>query len=370
MVALASHPILTRAGIVTGHIWAWWLTELVTCVPGRVRRIWSERRSPIVFAFSRTGLSVSRQRREQRESIYRHQAKDWSEESADQIVGDLMHLELVGEPVAVELDDSVAISHVVSLPLAAKDDLAEVLHYEFDRLTPFQVDDVAFAFRRLTASPNGTQIPVQIAAARHDIVARAKQIAEAAGAMVADVRVEAPRSVAGHPDLPSLSIWSRPAASLPGRLNRWLIVVLLVLIGLTLFVHLETKTRSLALYQAELERLQIEADLVAALAASRDAATAQAGALAARDAARIAMLETIDDIATALPDSVWLESLRSQDDGIQITGYGTSIPDLIDRLEATQRFSAVQLVSPLVRDAELGIDRFSITAQMTLRDAP
>lgn len=370
MVALASHPIVTRAGTVTGHVWDWWLTELVACVPNQVRRVWSERRSPIVFAFSRTGLSVLRQRREQHETLFRHQAKDWSDESVDQIVSDLLHLELIGEQVAIEFDDSVAISHVVSLPLAAKDDLAEVLRYEFDRLTPFQFDDVAFAFRRLTASPSSSQIPVQIAAARHDIVACAKRIAEAAGAMVVDVRVEEPQSVAEHPDLPRLSIWSRPAASLPRRLNRLLIAVLLVLIGLTLFVHLETKARSLSLYQAELERLQTEADLVAALEASRDAAAAQAGALAARDAARFAMLGTIDDIAAALPDSVWLESLRSQDDGIQITGYGTSIPDLIDRLEASPRFADVQLVSPLVRDAELGIDRFSITAQMTLRDAP
>ncbi|MGI9492609.1 MAG: hypothetical protein ACR2QF_09445, partial [Geminicoccaceae bacterium] len=50
-------------------------------------------------------------------------------------------------PIVIRLGGDLGLRKVIDLPLAARDDLGQLLNFELDRLTPFKADDVCFAWR-------------------------------------------------------------------------------------------------------------------------------------------------------------------------------------------------------------------------------
>ena len=79
----------------------------------------------------------------------------------------------------------------LDLPLAAEDDLDQLLRFEMDRLTPFRAEDVVFAQRVLERDPERQRMTVELQVAPRAVVEQA--LAMAAACKVRPTRVELAR---------------------------------------------------------------------------------------------------------------------------------------------------------------------------------
>ncbi|MEO5677794.1 MAG: pilus assembly protein PilM, partial [Usitatibacter sp.] len=123
----------------------------------------------------------------------------------------------------------------VSMPAATEENLAQVIGFEMDRLTPFRAEEVYFDQRVLSRDPAAGQVEVQLAVARRDLVdARVARLREL-GVSVQGVTVrDDPGQGSGALDLlPTGQRGERESAN-----ERLAKLVLMAVVAVLLFVAL------------------------------------------------------------------------------------------------------------------------------------
>ena len=148
-----------------GSFCAWWQGELAALVPAPLRRLCSERRDLLVLDDSGPAPVVCRLRAGVCEAVARPRS------------GRLL----------VRLPAQQALRQTVELPLAAEENLREVLRFEMARLTPFTAEQVYFGARVLRRDAAARSLAVDLAVARRAPVDRLRERAAALG-----LRAEAP----------------------------------------------------------------------------------------------------------------------------------------------------------------------------------
>ena len=73
---------------------------------------------------------------------------------AAQVAGLLRKPHQHSGPITLRLAPGMGLGKMLELPLAARDDLDQLLRFEMDRLTPFRAEDVIFAHGSSRATPS------------------------------------------------------------------------------------------------------------------------------------------------------------------------------------------------------------------------
>ena len=174
---MANMLSLLRSSI--GAFLGWWLGELGALVPRRLRQQGRrERRGPVLI-FGRQ-QSVVLQRTGDDERVLGSVETDAPDH--DQRLSQLLkQVKRRRRPVTVRLSDELGLRKVLDLPLAAKDDLDQMLRFEMDRLTPFRADEVYFAHRVLGSDARNRRLSVEVQLAPKRELERALETARSFG---------------------------------------------------------------------------------------------------------------------------------------------------------------------------------------------
>ena len=338
----------------------WWFGELAACVPHGLRRVfWRE---PAVLAIT-TGdgdARVSLRGRHGMRELGRL-ALDPGREPRLQLTQLLRGVSLRDVETAILVPAATVLRRNVNLPLAAAENLREVLAFEMDRHTPFKANEVAFDYRIAGTDPEAKRISIDLAVVPSDAVERARLVAATLGLTpdrigVADNAHETDRSLNFSPAKRARRSATRQ------RLAIALAILAVVLAIIAIYMPLLVKERTLAVYEAQ-------------LTASRSAAL-ETEALKKRLAAKLehdrflidrrTMIPSatvmLADVTDRLPDGTWLVQLRWQGDKLVMAGYSPSAAPLIAELEDSDILSEVRFGSPVTSDPRIGRERFNITA--------
>src|SRR5262245_1789590 len=164
------------------RFFTWWFAELAACLPSRVRSLF--RRQPAIFAI---GLAD--------DAVQLRLVKGTSGRELGRV---LLHSAGPSEPrrafaaavrdvnlrraeIVVELPADRVLQRVVDLPMAAAENLREVLSFEMDRNTPFRADEVAFDYRVTGTDPIAKRIAINLAVVPRTLIERATAVAEVFG---------------------------------------------------------------------------------------------------------------------------------------------------------------------------------------------
>jgi Tfp pilus assembly protein PilN len=79
-------------------------------------------------------------------------------------------------------------------------------------------------------------------------------------------------------------------------------------------------------------------------------------------------VKVLDSLSAALPDGIWLTALSYTPQGVTLAGRGTNITPLVGELERQPMFQDVSFASAMQRNAELGIDEFSMTVGLAAQE--
>ena len=340
---------------------AWWGAELRGMLPPR----WRDRlgRGADWHVLEQVDGHWLLRRVGQAEPLARWSDRDDAREQQVAFTSALQSVDREDLRVALLLSGASALRRPLTLPLAARANLEQVVGFEMDRQTPFQLAQVYYGARELDApAPPGRLQAELVAVTRHTLD---PQLASLRAAGIAIDAVDLAQG-AGRLGVNLLPAEQRPRHTRPRlRLNLALAVACVVLLFLVLVQWLHNRQAALAQMQAEVASMRGEAQQVAALRTQLQDNVGAAGFLAARKKNTVGMLSLLREATLRLPDSAWLERLSVDNTGqIGLQGQARQAAKLLDALKDSPLITHASFQGSIQPDPTTGKERFYLTAQM------
>jgi general secretion pathway protein L len=266
------------------------------------------------------------------------------------------------------LPRSQVLRQLVPLPLAARDNLSEVLGYEMDRQTPFRADQVYYDYQIAECVSDSDELAVElIAAPRRTVDVLLDRIASFG--IVLD-RVEVASTQVGSLPTGNRAINLLPPGSRGGRKRRLsstnirLLGGTVVLLVIALALPIIKIKRAEGQLEAEIANIEPHAEQVIDLHERlQHRVEATDSLLRLRESSPI-VIEVLAELARILPDHTWLSTLELRNGVLQIRGHSATSSELISLIEGSSAFRGVSFASPVTQDERTGKERFEIRAQL------
>jgi general secretion pathway protein L len=259
--------------------------------------------------------------------------------------------------VVLQADPSCVLERQVVLPLAAERDVARVVHYEMDRLTPFTADQVFWSanLERRDRARGRLELSLSLVPKQplQPILAALDGMGVTLSGIEAVNRVGVPRQF----DLHAPSSRRRSAMLISGGLVAALGLAALA----TPFV-----TQSLARQTAEARITALEPQIAQVEALRRRIAAGSAGndVIAAERARNGDALRVLAATTELLPNDTVLSDLTLRQGKLSISGRSLAAPRLIPALAADPTIRNPSFVAPVTRTADGKSDTFVIRAEL------
>lgn len=265
--------------------------------------------------------------------------------------------------LALLLPQTAVLRRNLLLPLAARDNLLQVVAFEMDRQTPFNVAQVYYAARELPVAAVAGRFQVELVAVmRHTLDPLLARL-RAQGITIDAVDVAQADDRLGVNLLPAEQTPRR--AHPRRRLNLALGAACVLLLLLVCGEWLHNRRVVLQQMQAEVESMRGEAQQVATLRQQLQDNAGAAGFLARRKKDTVSMLSLLQDATARLPDSTWLERFSVDNTGqIGMQGQSQQAAKLLDALKDSKVFTDAGFQGSIQPDPATGKERFYLTAKV------
>ena len=353
-----------------GAFFSWWKDELLGCLPKALSERLSSAPAKIVLGQGIDGgWHVARVRGAKREAERNLDLNDVA--SVRRVLGFLEALnDQPAEIKVLALSADKVLRKRLSLPLAAEENLRQVLSFEMDRQTPFKADQVYFDWHIIKRDTAQRSLLV-------DLLATPKATLDGALALLASAQivVDGVDTATGRGALQFehtqgfnlLPIEKRGAGGDPQARIRWILAASLVaLIGMAMLQSLNARQQALVALQEKTAEMQKGALETAALAKKLREEIAGANFLSERKQKRSETVKVLLELTQLIPNNTWLERISFVGEAVQLQGQSTSASDLIGLLQKAIYVGNPQIQGVIQPDAGTGKERFSL--QVDIRE--
>jgi general secretion pathway protein L len=338
-----------------GEFLNWWRAELSGMLPEGWRRRFEQRHDTLLLSTDNGALLISRRDNTRLDELGR---VDMAAPGAGGRVAALLE-SLLTERTHVEIavPPEKLLVKKVQLPLAAEEDLRQVLGFEMQRQTPFRDEQVYFNYRVLARRPQSQQLDVELS-----VVPRA--VIEGVLGRLDEWRLLAEHGNAkGRQDdglFVFVPVGSGQVSS--GGLHRGLLILNLVLLATVLAIPFLQQQDYLKQLRAQLAEIRTAAATASDLQQRIEQHHARARYLFAQKTRQPASVELLEELSHRLPNDTWLFRLEVRDQRVHLQGVSTRASSLIGELEASPLLENVRFASPVTQDGASGRERFHLSA--------
>jgi general secretion pathway protein L len=326
------------------QVLAWWWRQIVSLVPARLRRAGPP--DAVVIAIDR----LDEGGRPDGAILVRRAGQETYAASL-RLAGGPSPNPAPGLATALRLPEHMVLQRDVSLPLAAERDLASVLGFEMDRLTPFQPDEIFWSVAGLRRDP-ARGLAMTLLVTLRAPLERLLETLAARDLKPAFVEVGAGRI--------ALSPRAGPARH---RLNPALSALSAVLAFACLVIPPLRQQFALEAARSQIAALQPAGREAQALRRQLNIAASGQSAIAAAQRSGDA-LQTIAALTAALPDGTSLTDLTLKSGGLTFDGASSNAARLIAILAGVPGFNDPRFVAPVTRAINGQADLFSIRVNL------
>jgi general secretion pathway protein L len=277
--------------------------------------------------------------------------------------GALKNVDRDDRHLALLLPADAVLRRTLALPLAARDNLQQVMAFEIDRQTPFSAAQVYYAVRELPAPAAAGRFQAELV-----VVTRAALDPLLARVSALNMPIDAVDLAIGHGRLgvnllPPEQTLRRVRPRM--RLNLALAAGCLLLLVLALSTWLHNRQAALAQMQDTVESMRGDAQQVATLRQQLQDNAGAAGFLAQRKKKTVGMLSLMQDVTARLPDTAWLERFSVDNTGqVGLQGQSVQAAKLLDALKDSSLITNASFQGSIQPDPTTGKERFYLTAQL------
>jgi general secretion pathway protein L len=342
--------------------WSWWTNELRGMLPSRLRRRLMPLAERLYLELEGAVLVVSRGTAQDKEELTRYNLDHPATGTGRPSGQDAMHQR--AREVVFCLPVDKALTKTLSLPLAAEENLREVLSFEMDRQTPFTADQIYYDFAILARSrAEGTLAVNLVLTTRRtldDLLARLANrglypdrvtINCGAGDGFAPVNL-----------LPAEK--RQPRAITPRIVNLVLGAVAMVLVISAVSLPLLNKRQRIEALEPLIETASAKAQQARQLREKVERLTANSQFLINKKQASLTVLEILDEVTRILPDDTWITRLDINGSELQLQGQSSSAAALIPLIESSNLLRNPAFRSPVTQVPRSDAERFLLSAQI------
>lgn len=346
-----------------GEFFKWWRTELAGMLPAQLRRGLPRRRDNLLLSLSNGEVRVDLRRNGRSETLDRIRGQSPDDlQRMTRIIGRF-------EPATCRVDVSVPTEHVLTkeihLPLAAEENLREVLGFEMPRQTPFRTEQVYYKYRTIARNQEDQQLAVRLCAVPRTTIDPILAPFSRWNLVLADGGAQAE----GKEDL--FTFLSEDATqSRAGGLQSVLVAVNLLLLATVIVLPLMQQQRYFDELRGRLEEARAAASTASDLQQRIDEQRARVQYLFQQKAVQPASVELLEELSRRIPDDTWLVRLEIREGKVQLQGTSTTASALISALEGSHFFEDVRFASPVTRDGANERERFHLSARILAPTTP
>jgi len=343
----------------------WWGSELLGFLPRHWRVALTPGRQALHLLPTEQGLAILQGSEKPAEPEPLNAGED--AHSATRIIAAAAVRKGLENPMLCLLvPNEVVLQQEIRMPLAAEENLRQVLGYEMDAHTPFTADQVYFDYRVGKRDAGSGQLHLDLVVApRANIdgwLADARKLGVALD--VVDVLQQ------DAPDAPRRGFNLLPPEQRPHRANRQLRLNLalaglaLMMVGVAMWMSLDYREQRLVVYQQAAAKSRKAA--ISTVKMRKQLADAVAGArfLLEKRRATPTMADILLAMTRALPDNTYAQLLRVRDGTVEVTGLSDSSSALIAKVAESPLFDNPSFRSSVTQDRRSGKERFNL--KMTL----
>ncbi|MDB5394597.1 MAG: fimbrial assembly protein [Rhodospirillales bacterium] len=347
---------------------AWWLGELSSLIPEPVSQILKYQPHVLTIEIDRTRAILGHRKGNRWREIGRIELTG---KDPAIIRGELVRLmgqdSLRAQQIVLYLPSTRVLRRSINLPLAAAENLREVLGFEIDRHTPFKVEEVYYDFRIAKLDREARRVTAIVTVATKTYVDQALVMLKSWG--VTPIRVGVADEQPEHGETPSLL--SLASNSIPGarlrKLSGGLAITACLLAAIAAYLPLYQEKQLLAAYETKLEAARGVTAATEKLKKQVAGVLERNRFLAERKLAKPTITELLDEVTRRIPDDSWVMQFRAEGDEIVLTGNSPHASALIRLLEGSEMLEQVRFGSPVTFDQQLGGERFTLSAAITHR---
>ena len=352
------------------RFFGWWFGELRACIPPVLRRLVAGRRRRL-YLLLRDDVTDFYEESAGKPRVLASLEQDAPDAAARVLLQRLQDKGPWAEILAV-IPAERALRRRLQLPLAVAENLRESVGFDIDRLTPFRAEEVVYQARIAGIDRQRGQVVCDLTVVPRATVDAALKRAGLLGIRPDRVAVEpeeagtaSPAETAAAPIYLPVALGGRVDRWLPWRLPAALAGLVLLLAAAGLYLHFDRSDAVLAAYAAETAKYRKAADAAAKLREQvQTLARTRAAAATQREALPL-MVDVLAELTARLPDDTWLTDLRLTDVHMQLSGYASSAATLVPVIENSPMFQGARLSGPVLPDASMQRERFSIEADLT-----
>jgi len=265
--------------------------------------------------------------------------------------------------LALLLPTATVLRRTLALPLAARDNLQQVMVFEIDRQTPFSAAQVYYAVRELPQPAAAGRVNAELVAVTRGTLDPLLELLTALKIPIDAVDLAVGNDRLGVNLLPLERTPRRVRPRL--RLNLALAAGCVLLLLLSLGTWLHNRQEALATMQDTVESMRADAQQVSSLRQQLQDNAGAAGFLAERKKKTVSMLSLMQDITARLPDTAWLERFSVDNSGqVGLQGQSVQAAKLLDALKDSALITDASFQGSIQPDPSTGKERFYLTAQL------
>ena len=341
-----------------GSFFAWWFGELRTLLPVFLRPKRRHRGHLLRFEASATELSARQVIDGKEDNLGRFDIP-LTGSDREELEAGLLALRPEETVCEVAVAAPMTLVREVVLPLAAEENLSQVLGFEMERRTPFKLADVHYDYAVLERDTDAQQLRVQMQVVpKRALEAIFQSLSDWQLGLVQNKR----ERVEGDRPLTlrfQSDVYRRRNVTF---LNTALVALNLLLIGALVAVPITRQKEQLEELRSQATVSKRGATAALAVEEQLDRVRNQVQFLSDLKTRQPAVVELLEELTARLPDNTWLFRLELKKGAAHLQGSSEAASTLIATLEESAYFEKVNFVSPVVREGNTGRERFNISA--------
>jgi len=249
------------------------------------------------------------------------------------------------------LSDCQYIKKHILLPKQAISNVREVIGFELDRYTPFNIENAFFDMVRSDIS-NDNKVGVNLAVTSRALLEGILKDVSAFKLLPSKVtfskNMDLPLDGEGFNLLPS-NMWPKTKKKEPLLIAALVIILLLQLIATVTYPN-QRAQQEVATLQHEIKLIQKDVRRVSDMRFSVEKAHSQLNAFLGQAANKPFVVDIMKHLSERLPTSTWLTRLQLNGNQLNIQGYSNDAAGLIQRLDDSPLFKNTRFTSPLTNN--------------------
>ncbi len=344
----------------------WWLRELEFLVPEKISQWVFEKQSYMIIRPEGNRLALA----------YIHEGEAEPMATLERNASGMAQYKallaqderLAKADLILRLTAQQAIQKELALPLAAKENLSQVVAYELDRYTPFKTEQVYFAVKPLEGEHEPGQLRVMLVLTPRETLDTLYEDIKAMGMSPLFVDYEGtPNDLEQRYDGYNLlpEDLREKTANTPRLMYSALIAAVCLLLGAVLVLPVWFEYQTVKALQEKINAIEKDAKEVKALQQEIDAMIDETQLLIAEKSAVPTVVDMLNTLSALMKDDTWLGFLQYSDGHLQMQGESPAASALLGVLEESELFANARFVSPVTQDKVSGQERFQITVDVT-----